>query len=437
MARTELPTGADDATGMTEAIRFQRDLYLYWRAAQAAGGLPLTTRRYVARPALRRIRERLAAPASAARADAAARADLAEGEEARLLFIRRLLERLGLLRAAPEESRLLTAPESEMARWLAHPLARRLRIGARLWVAGGWWPDQPDPRGEPPRLMAPAPPRLAIARRHTLEFLAALAPGDLVPVPGGAALPAATARTPRRRPSPKRLPSIAPGEDETLRAALLGPLAWLGFVLPTAHAPLTTCQAGVALAALRDREETEELPALAERGGRLILLPNLEVVAYAPLSAPTLAALDSWAEAVALDTVARYRLTRAAFARAGHAGWTSARVAAALEELAGAPLPANVRVTLADWERHVERVRLTPAACVLEAPTPALLDALLADRATVGWVERRLTPTAALLTTGSAARVRAWLLRHGELPAFSRHQATDGASAGEQAEDDR
>ncbi|MGZ3675957.1 MAG: hypothetical protein ACXVCO_16760, partial [Ktedonobacterales bacterium] len=46
-----------------------------------------------------------------------------------------------------------------------------------------------------------------------------------------------------------------------------------------------------------------------------------------------------------------------------------------------------------------------------------LLDALLADRAAARWIERRLTPTTALLTEEAVAATRAWLLRRGELPA--------------------
>jgi len=88
-----------------------------------------------------------------------------------------------------------------------------------------------------------------------------------------------------------------------------------------------------------------------------------------------------------------------------------------------------VRVTLSDWARHVERVRLTPNVTLLETRAPAVLDALLADRAARGWVERRLTPTAALLVPGSAARVREWLLRRGELPALAASAGSEGGGA--------
>jgi hypothetical protein len=203
-----------------------------------------------------------------------------------------------------------------------------------------------------------------------------------------------------------------------VRAALLGPLAWMGFVVPEADEAPRTCQAGTPLLALREEEPVASI--LPEVSGRVIAQANFELLAYPPLTAPTLLALDTWADEVALDRVARYQLSRAALARATRAGWTAERVAATLETLTGEALPDPLRVTLADWERHAERVRFTDAVEVLDAPAP-ILDALLATRAAAPWIERRLSPTAVLLTPSSAAHVRAWLLRRGDLPALTSH----------------
>jgi hypothetical protein len=412
--------------GLNEATRFQRDLYLYWREAHTSAGAPLTSRGYVTRPALRRIRTALACgmPGGGQRGEAAA--DLAEGEDLRLFFLRRLLERLGLLRADADGSRLATCERGEMARFLAHPLAERLRICARLWVAGGWWLDRPDPNAAPPRLLAPSPPRIALARRRALEMLGSRAPGELVAIPPPPLRGAKGVRSRGRRLGRDTLERAASADSdgETLRAALLGPLAWMGFVALEAtggSAEPAACRAGVGLRALAPGDD---MSALSEQSGRVVMLADLSLVAYPPLTAPLLLTLDSCAEAIALDVVARYRLTREALSRTHHAGWSAAEVALRLEALSGAALPANVRTTLADWERHVERLRLTPNVSVLEAPTPALLDALLADRVAREWVERRLTPMAALLVPGRVPQVREWLLRRGELPALLR---ADGA----------
>src|SRR5262249_51174438 len=154
------------------------DLYLYWQTAQRMGGLPLTTRGYVTRLALRRVRERLAAGHHEAPS-----LEVGETEEPRLYFLRRLLERLRLLRLAPDEARLVAADQGGIGRCIGLPLAARLRLGVGLWVGGGWWLDQTASGARPPRLLTPAPPRLALSRRRLLDTLAGLLPGADVQLP--------------------------------------------------------------------------------------------------------------------------------------------------------------------------------------------------------------------------------------------------------------
>ena len=431
---------ASAATGrdprLAEAVRFQRDLYLIWHAAAESGGLPLTSRGYLTRAALRGLRAQVAA------ADGPSvppdGADVSETEDLRLHFLRRLLQRLGLLRLAPstgadersrptarahDGGRLIAAEREEVARYLDHALAERLRICARLWVAGGWWPDQPDGRGAPPRVMTPAPPRLAVARRRLLDALAAATPSATYPLPPlRAETPAQRRSRTQGRAGAQRPPVAArvaaSGGDAAIQAAaLLGPLAWLGFVAPgqdqTGSGTAHTYQICAPARALRPDEPALDL---GEDHGRIVALPNLTLVAYAPLTAPALLLLDTCAERQALETAARYTLTRAAFARAG---WGVEATAERLHALTGSALPQNVRATLADWERRVERLRLTRDVRVLTVDDAAVLDALLADRAASSWVRRRLTPTVALLTDDAVPDVRAWLLRRGHLPATS------------------
>lgn len=447
--RTVEDTHAQAQPGLAEAVRCQRDLYLYWRTVRAQSGVPLTTRRFVTRPALRHLRDILALDPGAIPAGD----DLAEGEDSRLFFLRRLLERLGLLTLAPDAQHLLPGPDEEMGRYLALPLAARIRSNVRLWVAGGWWPDRPDPRTEPPRIRVPAPPKLALARRRLIEYLAALDPGAPIPLP-----PELVARShksphvssPRPRvfsPAPgaatpfPSLESLPPETLATVRAACEGPLRWLGLVAveslstPEGASPREALRAGLPLIAVRATEETSasvtsdvshdapsvpdaSASALPEVTGRVVIQPDSSVLALPPLSAPAIHLLDALAEEVALDTTARYRLSESALARALRSGWDVTRVIASLEALTGAPLPGNVRVLLGDWARRSERIRLLPDAILLEVPRPALLDALLREPGARGWIERRLTPTAALLKSQCVGAVRAWLLRHGEFPAL-------------------
>ncbi len=441
---------ASEAPGLGEAVRVQRDLYLYWSCVAQAGGVGLTSRGYVARPALRRLRDDLAAGEPAARpamqaADNADDADddAAETDLLRMLFIRRALERLGLLHVngASEPQRLEAAQTRVMARYLARPLAERSRMLVRLWLGGAWWPDRLDPRAGLPALLTPAAPRVAIARRRLIEEIASCAPGEVVPAPQtwrpARAAPTTHGRTARRRATTRSTPRATTAPDDDIApAALAGPLAWLGAVVWDDAAG--EWLAGLPSSALREGHEGAEgqtdgdaTPALAERHGRVVAQSDLSVIAYPPFSGPELLTLDLCASREALSQTARYRLTRAAFSGARDFGWDAAEVARRLERLIGGvarpgalpksapkPLPRSLRVTLDDWERLASRLRMEQGVTLLEVATPETLDALLSDRASAGWGIRRLTPTAATLAPEAAPRARAWLLRHGHLPAM-------------------
>lgn len=431
----------NEVDSLASATRFQRELYLYWQVAHTMGGLPLTARGYVTRPALRRVRARLFAPDVAP--DASLRqADITEVEDAPLFFLRRLLERLGLLRATPDRSRLLAADRADIARYVAHPLAERMRICARLWVAGGWWPDRQDAHAEPPRLMVPALPRVAVARRRLLHELATSEPHARLRIPRSTTpQPGVTSRRKvattaiGKHTAPTRALAAPPNESDSVRAALLGPLAWLGFVAletppassedrPGGPEPLayhTTPAAAVLRQPGDDNSQPtsgEADPApLIERHGHVIIQPNFTIVAYPPLTAPELLLLDSFATEGSFERAASYQLTRASIVRARQYGLDIVVLRQQLESFSASPLPANVSTTLADWARQAERVQLSHNVTLLEVANAALLDALLADRAGARWIERRLTPITALLTEEGATAARAWLLRRGELPA--------------------
>jgi hypothetical protein len=397
---------------LSAAARFQRDLYLYLRAAREMEGLPLTMRDYVSRPALRRVRALLQAADGRALAESAA--DPAEVDDGRLFFLRRLLERLALLTRdetpARATQRLFAASSDQIAAHFARSLAERLRICARVWVAEGWWPDAPDMRAAVPGVMTPAAPRIALARRHLIESLALMRPGET------GTIPTATTHGPPVRKSPgarvRHTPPTPEMDAETTRSALTGPLVWLGFVRLSA-ARSNEYIAEAACGALASSADID----LAEAHGRVTIQPDLSIVAYPPLTAPLLVALDLYADLQRLDRVARYKLSRVALARSGRGSWNADALTERLERLTETPLPDNVRVTLRDWQRKGERLHVVEDAAVLEFDDAALLDALLADRAARGWIERRLGAAVALIAPGHVADVRAWLLRHGELPA--------------------
>jgi hypothetical protein len=406
-----MPTDDEIAVpDVEEAATFQRDLYLYWWAARELGELGLTSRGFLTRSMLRRLRAHWPVIDD----------DRPESSDPRRYYLRRLLERLGLLRASTETSTasanggLVAADAEIMTRFLAHPLAERLRICTRLWVAGSWWPDS-KPTRVASGLHAPIHPRIALARRRLIEMLAALEPGSPIEIPGVQFAedhaPRIIGATTRRKPR-----DIADERNEAMRAALAGPLQWMGLVVrrDTGESGERTMVASHAVLALRNEPDGASV---RETPGRVIVQPNLDIVAYQPLTAPTLFILDRCAGRISLDRVARYRLTRSDVTRAQQDGWSEDDIAQKLETLTKSPLLGAVRVRLADWTRAASRIRLTSQVTLLTTSTPALLDTLLADRAARGWVLRRLEPTLALVETDKLESLRRWLLAHGELPA--------------------
>lgn len=407
---------AHDAFAYQEAARFQYDLYRYWRAVRETGALAIGTRGYLALAAFRKLVGKLA---SDALEDITT--DSGEAHAPRLLFVRRLLERLDLLVIGPE-LRLCAADPTVMAAFLDLSLAERLRRCVRVWVAGGWWADNLDKRRPLPALRAPAPPRIALARRHLLQDLLALAPGARHPIPtllldGRSTLVAGSSGLASSRGA-----RAGASEGVTERAALLGPLCWLGLVAPAGREPTQAtdatpggCHATPALDALRGSEASADL---VEQRGRIVIQANFEIVAYPPLAAPPTFILDCCAEPRGVERAARYALTRHSLAGARRLGWPSGAVAARLTALAGGSLPQNVVATLTDWDRQADRVALLRPATLLEVRDATLLDALLRDGQSTAWVVRRLTPHAALIQERHLDEVRGWLLRHGEMPAL-------------------
>ncbi|HEX5501443.1 MAG TPA: helicase-associated domain-containing protein, partial [Thermomicrobiales bacterium] len=177
------------------------------------------------------------------------------------------------------------------------------------------------------------------------------------------------------------------------------PLVWLGLVDAGydagAERPVAVRLTDLGARLFAPAAATDEPSAT---GTTLVVQPNFEVLVLDALAhLDLLASLDTFAEARGLDRAAVYTLTRPAFVRGLAAGWTEERIVATLEGGAGAPLPQNVRHTLADWAREYERVHLRRAATLLETPDAATLDRLLGRPAVAARLDRRLAPTVALL----------------------------------------
>jgi Helicase conserved C-terminal domain len=411
---------AGGTLGAEEATRFQCDLYRYWRATSQSGALRLGAHRYLTRSARRQLCARL----DLAGDTTGQFAEATELADQRLYFIRRLLERLSLLRRDPELG-LIAGPREEVERYFGLPLDERLRLLVRLWLGGGWWVERPDERQEPPGIRAPAHPSVAVGRRQALQALLDADSSDVVAIDR---LPLRMERADVRPEPPvhwgtrARRRAAPPVQSDTIASALLGPLCWIGLAVrvdgPLSPSGAPELRVTSALDALRPVPSGGRATVVEEAAGPVVVGADFEVLAYPPLSAGTLLTLDMCGDPVGSGIVARYHLVRSGLVRARRAGWAAGEVAARLSALAG-KLPPNVEITLADWERQADRIRLRTDVALLQVRIPRLLDALATDATLGRAVVRKLGPCLALIRHDGAEAVRNWLLRRGEFPAVT------------------
>ena len=126
--------------------------------------------------------------------------------------------------------------------------------------------------------------------------------------------------------------------------------------------------------------------------GRLIVQPNFEVIALAPVSEALLLHLDRFAERIRLEHIAQYRLTKASVTHAIQSGLQVETIQRILEQATGGSIPQNVQYSLTEWERQARRIELWRGVTLLEVDDATLLDQLLTDAETRNLFGRRLAP---------------------------------------------
>ncbi len=413
----------------------QRDLYLLWRVVrEQPAGLPLSANGLLPKAALRQVVAVLNLKHDGENGRS-------EQDMPRLLFLRLLAQALGLL--VVREDALV----AENARaYFALPLVQRAERCYACWLEGRFWNELlwlpgivVRPTLSP---LEPARPEVLRGRQGVLELVRAQTAGSWVSRVAFLALA-------RLRQGPHRLFSsrggsasetapneklfgwefrvrgvwLSPREERAqveagfVAALMEGPLHWLGLVdldAPGGQSALAYRLTPVGQALLGPGAWPPELQ--EQQPGRVIVQPNFELVALAPVQEATLLFLDEVAERQSLEQVAQYRLTRERWLHALQQGVSAATLMQRLETLAQTPLPQNLRYSLLEWERQAQRVRLTRAVALLEVREAALLDAFLADLSLAALIVRRLTPTAALVDRRHLPDVYAALVARGELP---------------------
>lgn len=436
-APREVPEGEQPGEGMRT---LQRALYLYWSmVAGARDGLPLVNSHLLSRTALRHTLEHMAVLNRFWSSQTAEQIHT-EGDVPYLLFLRLLLMKLGLL--FERQGTLRSAPARE---FFALPLVERARRCFQLWLETPFWNElayianviaQPGPAP-----LEPAHEEAVHSRRLVVEHMLAVAPETWH------ALPTFIARMklhipyllfPRQyglRAERYSLGSNPYGWNFRLRRGWLthregwhlveggfirslvgGPLTWLGALeLGGEEYPdsFRLAQGAELLVA-------ESVPESAEEPwGRLVIQPNFDLVALAPVSEALLVDLDRFAERVRLEHIAQYHVSKASVTRAIQQGLTAEAIQQILEQAAGGAVPQNVRYSLQEWERQARRIELWRGTTLLEVDDPALLDELFANEEARPWLQRRLAPTLAEVATEHLARLQDLLWQRDYLPALT------------------
>ena len=419
------------------AQAFQRTLYLYWSMVAAMrDGLALVNNGLLSRSALRYVVEHLNNQASHEQIRL-------ESDLPRLLFVRLLLMKLGLLQ---ERRNTLYTVSAEA--FFALPLVERARRCYLLYRDQPFWNDllylsEVTVRPSPAPL-EPAHEEVIRTRRTVVERLLHERIGEWYD------LSAFVARTRLYMPYllfPRQYGSRAEryssgsnpyGWDFRLRRGWLthregwhmveggfvrtvvaGPLHWLGLVeLDREEGQATSFRLSSGIAAIIS---DVSLPPQddAVPWGRLIVQPNFELVALAPVSELLLVSLDRFAERVSLEHIAQYRLTKASVTRAIQIGLHVDAIQEILERAAGGEIPQNVRYSLVEWERQARRVEVWQGTALLEVDNAALLDELFADKATRRCLGRRLSPLIAEIASHQLPAIQQMLWQRDYLPAMT------------------
>lgn len=425
-----------------EGIRtFQRLLYLYWsHVSTLREGLPLVGSGLLSRTALRQVVDLLGPKGQIDQIRT-------EQDVPRLLFIRLLLMKLGLLRE--RQNALYVAPPDD---FFGLSVLERLRRCYRLWLETSFWNELaflPDVIVRPgPAPLEAAHEEVARARRMLMERIA------VEPVGAWCDVPAFIARTKLYTPYllfPRQYGARADRysqgnnpygwdfrlrrgwlthregwhmvEGGFIRAVVLGPLHWLGLVdVRTEKSGAAFCPVP-AMAVVTNKEA---LPVQDVPWGRLIVQPNFELVALAPVSEALLIKLDSFAERVGLEHIAQYRMTKVSIMRAIQLGLQAETIQQILTEATGGvEIPQNVQYSLIEWERQARRIELWQDVALLEVEDPALLDLLFTDEQAQAWLKRRLSPVLAEVAREQLPAIQRILWQRNYLPALTAAPAQD------------
>ncbi|MGC8786577.1 MAG: helicase-associated domain-containing protein [Anaerolineae bacterium] len=403
----------------TNTAMAQRELFLYWSIVRTKP-LPLTQMGLVQKRALRQLNAQLLFP------DPALENASKESDAPRLYFLRLLLQELGLLH---DEDYQVRADElGHIPEFWEKPLDERVGACIQAWQQLLEWNELSSVG------VAAFDIDLPRARRILLEQLRLL-PAETW-ISAERFLSRLSITTPRLLfKSRERYANgmyyadakraldqnrwFAQVEAAFVGGALSGPLHWLGIVDVSIDGDRLLAFRINASGAQALGIETGKA-AISAEDAKVIVQPNFEVFALGPVSEAVLARLEMFADRVKADRSAfAYTLSRETVYRGQRYGLSVPQIIAFLEEQSHAPLPQNVLRTLQEWGEQHERIVFHRAVTLCQTASAEMLDSLWNDPAVKTHLERKLTPTVAMVKRGRVAVLRELLLQREMLPALS------------------
>lgn len=449
----------------------QRELYLVWSTTRDAP-LVLTAAGLLRMGDLKRLNGQLLTQETIA-------TGAKEGDFRHILFLRRLATALGLLRRndASGPATLTTAADPPFLH--AEP-AERVRLSFEAWRSSAWW-NELWATYVPNRTLASgsvadhAPGQVITARNTVLAEITRRAKAgaewiDLDSISRWLAEHDEEFLVERHTADSQRYSNYVQGryiirsaspysanqflwswnvgfsgesgwnevEAVFIRAIAAEGLFWLGLA-DLGYVQPVTATGGAAptpVAALRLTDMGrwlllgEARPVVPEETGRVVLQPNFHVFAFDPISDRVLARLDTFANRLNAERAIEYEITRDSIYRGLQSGQSTDEIKAWLSDVTGSSVPQNVERSLTEWQAAFDRITVRQRVALVQAATPGLIDALIAQPQMRAAVIRRIDATSLMVDAAQLDAVEAILLSMDELPARIRRPEQKGQDVG-------
>jgi hypothetical protein len=296
-------------------------------------------------------------------------------------------------------------PTDEYDRWLSAPAAARWSRLATAWLSMSRQPSLVLQRGERDRTITALSPDVergnaATIRAGVLDVLSSLPPGS-APTARGEILTLMRWHAPRRAAAQRHFVEAVLAEADLLGLTAAGGLTGYS----------RTLRAGS-----RDVAEQVLDSALPAPVSEFVLQPDLTVVVPGPPTAELGRELGLVADLESSGGASVYRVTEATIRRALDAGQSADQLTTFFAATSRTPVPQSLTYLITDAARRHGMLRAGVASTYLRSEDEALLDRVVADRATAGAQLHRIAPTV-VVSALPLARVLDVLRAAGHSPA--------------------